>query len=199
MLLCFCVYLRTNRFLCHFLHYLISFYNIDLTLCNPTCHYIYHQFNIRQITHCLHSFYVFCVYLRTISDLCHLLRKVVGFCNRDEKFLQRGTDWGFKWSGLGRVFKGINSHNIKKSMTDYYSSTLKLHRNPTTVNPSNTRSQSYIYIYVCICKYIYKCIYFCAVRKLISPQIMSSTGICSRWTVLSASWSRCSRLTHIAS
>jgi len=35
-------------------------------------------------------------------------------------------------------------------MTDYYSSTLKLHRNPTTVNPSNTRSQSYIYIYMCV-------------------------------------------------
>jgi len=35
-------------------------------------------------------------YLRTNSDLCHLLHKVIGFYNPDEKCLQRGTDWVFK-------------------------------------------------------------------------------------------------------
>ena len=39
--------------------------------------------------------YVFCIYLRTNSDLCHLQHKLVGFYNRDEKCLQRGTDWVF--------------------------------------------------------------------------------------------------------
>jgi len=39
---------------------------------------------------------VFCIYLRTNSDLCHLQHKLIGFYNRDEKCLQRGTDWGFK-------------------------------------------------------------------------------------------------------
>ena len=39
--------------------------------------------------------YVFCIYLRTNSDLCHLQHKLIGFYNRDEKFLQRGTDWVF--------------------------------------------------------------------------------------------------------
>jgi hypothetical protein len=29
-----------------------------------------------------------------------LQHKLIGFYNRDEKCLQRGTDWGFKWSGL---------------------------------------------------------------------------------------------------
>jgi hypothetical protein len=29
-------------------------------------------------------------------DLCHLQHKLIGFYNRDEKCLQRGTDWGFK-------------------------------------------------------------------------------------------------------
>ena len=29
------------------------------------------------------------------SDLCHLQHKLIGFYNRDEKCLQRGTDWGF--------------------------------------------------------------------------------------------------------
>jgi len=28
--------------------------------------------------------------------LCHLQHKLIGFYNRDEKFLQRGTDWAFK-------------------------------------------------------------------------------------------------------
>ena len=40
--------------------------------------------------------YVFCIYLRTNSDLCHLQHKLIGFYNRDEKCLQRGTDWVFK-------------------------------------------------------------------------------------------------------
>jgi hypothetical protein len=35
-------------------------------------------------------------YLRTNSDLCHLQHKLTGFYNRDEKCLQRGTDWVFK-------------------------------------------------------------------------------------------------------
>jgi len=37
-----------------------------------------------------------CIYLRTNSDLGHLQHKLVGFCNRDEKCLQLGTDWVFK-------------------------------------------------------------------------------------------------------
>jgi len=46
-------------------------------------------------TLCPHCIYVFCIYLRTNSDLCHLQHKLIGFYNRDEKCLQRGTDWVF--------------------------------------------------------------------------------------------------------
>ena len=56
---------------------------------------------------CPHCIYVFCIYLRTNSDLCHLQHKLIGFYNRDEKCLQRGTDWVFKYSSLGFVFKGL--------------------------------------------------------------------------------------------
>jgi len=49
-------------------------------------------------TLCLHCIYVFCIYLRTNSDLCHLQHKLNGFYNRGEKCLQRSTDWVFKWS-----------------------------------------------------------------------------------------------------
>ena len=66
-------------------------------LLKPTCYVMHHQFNIQQLyalpTHCI---YVFCIYLRTNSDLCHLQHKLIGFYNRDEKCLQRGTDWVFK-------------------------------------------------------------------------------------------------------
>jgi hypothetical protein len=44
---------------------------------------------------CPHCIYAFCIYLRTNSDLCHLQHKLIGFYNRDEKCLQRGTDWVF--------------------------------------------------------------------------------------------------------
>ena len=45
---------------------------------------------------CPHCIYVFCIYLRTNGDLYHLYHKVIGFYNRYEKCLQRGTDWVFK-------------------------------------------------------------------------------------------------------
>ena len=40
--------------------------------------------------------YVFCIYLRRNSDFFPIQPKLIGFYNRDEKCLQRGTDWAFK-------------------------------------------------------------------------------------------------------
>ena len=61
---------------------------------------MHHQFNIQQLyalpTLYLCVFYFLFIYLRTNSDLCHLQHKQFGFYNRDEKCLQRGTDWVFK-------------------------------------------------------------------------------------------------------
>jgi len=42
-------------------------------------------------------------------NIAVLQHKLIGFYNRDEKCLQRGTDWGFKYSGLRLVFKGLMS------------------------------------------------------------------------------------------
>ena len=50
---------------------------------------------------------VCCIYLRTNSDLCHLQHKLIGFYNRDEKCLLRGTNWVFKYSILRFVFKWL--------------------------------------------------------------------------------------------
>ena len=78
-----------------------------LNLLKATGHVMHQQFDIQQMyalpTRCV---YVFCIYLRTNSDLCHLQHKLIGFYNRDEKCLQRGTDWVFKYSGLPFVLKG---------------------------------------------------------------------------------------------
>ena len=69
---------------------------------------IHQQFNSQQL-YALPTLYL-CVlyYLRTNSDLCHLQHKLVGFYSLDEKCLQRGTDWGFKYSGLRFVCKGLS-------------------------------------------------------------------------------------------
>jgi len=66
-----------------------------VNLLKPTGPVMHHHFNIQQL-YALPTLYVFCIYLRTNSDLCHLQHKVIGFYNRDEKCLQRGTDWVLK-------------------------------------------------------------------------------------------------------
>jgi len=60
---------------------------------------------------------VFCIYLRTNSDLCHLQLKLIGFYNRDEKYLQRGTDWAFNYSGLHFVCKACWLRDASKRLT----------------------------------------------------------------------------------
>jgi len=49
-------------------------------------------------TLCPHCIYVFCVSLTTNSDLCRLQHKLIGFYNRDEKCLLRGTNWVFTYN-----------------------------------------------------------------------------------------------------
>jgi len=64
-----------------------------INLLKPTG-YVRHPFN--NWTFCPHCIYVFCIYLRTNSDLCRLQHKLIGFYDRVEKCLLRGTDWVFK-------------------------------------------------------------------------------------------------------
>jgi hypothetical protein len=51
---------------------------------------MHQQFNIQQL-YALPTLYLFVLYLRTNSDLCHWLVFITV-----EKCLQRGTDWVFK-------------------------------------------------------------------------------------------------------
>ena len=67
-------------------HYpLLTFYSLLVTWCT-------NSLTFNNCTLCPQCIYVFCVYLRTNSDLCHLQHKLIGFYNRDEKCLQRGTN-----------------------------------------------------------------------------------------------------------
>ena len=92
----FCIHLRTNSDFCHLQHKLIGFCNRDLTLYSPVVTICTTSITFNKCTLCPHCIYVFCIYLRTNSDLCHLQHKLIVFYNPDEKCLQRGTDWGFK-------------------------------------------------------------------------------------------------------
>ena len=63
------------------------------------------SFTFNNCTLCPRCIYVFCIYLRTNSDLCHLQHKLIGFYSRDDKCLQRVTEWDFKYNGLRFVWK----------------------------------------------------------------------------------------------
>ena len=57
--------------------------NVPLEIINllkPTGYVKHQQFNVQQL-YILPTLYVFCIYLRTNSDLCHLQHKLIGFYN----------------------------------------------------------------------------------------------------------------------
>jgi len=69
---------------------------IHINLLKFTGYVIHHQFNIQQL-YALPTLYLCVLYLsENKQDLCLLQHKLIGFYNRDEKCLQRGTEWAFK-------------------------------------------------------------------------------------------------------
>ena len=77
----FCICLRTNNDLCHLLLKLFGFHNKDLSLYCPVVTIYTTSLTFNNCTLCPNCIYVFCIYLRTNSDLCHLLHKLIGFYN----------------------------------------------------------------------------------------------------------------------
>jgi hypothetical protein len=75
----------------------LNLYKLSVNLLQPTgCGMQLQVEHFHKCTLCPHRVYVFCVCLRTNSDLYHLQYILIVVYNRDEKFLQRGTDWVFK-------------------------------------------------------------------------------------------------------
>ena len=66
-------------------------------LLKPTGYVMHQQFNIQQL-YALPTLYlcVLCLSENKQRLLCHLQHKLIGFYNRDEKCLLRGTNWVFK-------------------------------------------------------------------------------------------------------
>ena len=89
---------KLNLVLEHYIH--LNAYTADMKYCLTFKAYWSRDaptsLTFNNWSSCPHCIYVFCIYLRTNSDLCHLQHKLISFYNRDEKCLQRGTDWGFK-------------------------------------------------------------------------------------------------------
>ena len=67
-----------------------------INLLKPTGYVMHQQFNIQQL-YVLPTLYLCVLYLyENKQRLVPLTHKLIGFYNRDEKCLQRGTDWVFK-------------------------------------------------------------------------------------------------------
>jgi hypothetical protein len=82
--------------------------NFRINLLKPTGYGMHQQVEYsNNCTLCPYCIYVFCIYLRTNSEATcaiYIKKKLIGFHNRDDKCLQRGTDWAFKGSSLRSVF-----------------------------------------------------------------------------------------------
>ena len=81
--------LLTTATTLHIITSLLTFQTLPATWCT-------NSLTFNNCTLCPHCVYVFCIYLRTNSDLCHLQHKLIGFYNGDEKCLLHGTNWVFK-------------------------------------------------------------------------------------------------------
>ena len=91
---------------------IISLYSINWQVCITetecvNCAVRTEHLTFNNSTLCPHCIYVFCIYLRTNSDLCHLQHKLIGFYNRSGEFLQRGTHWGPCITEVRLVLHGI--------------------------------------------------------------------------------------------
>jgi len=66
---------------------------------------MHRQFHTQQL-YALSTLYFCVLFLSNNKErLVPLTAKLIGFYRRDEKRLQRGTDCGFKWSGLSLEFE----------------------------------------------------------------------------------------------
>jgi hypothetical protein len=63
----------------------LSLYCVPFNLLKPTAYGMHQQVKyFNNCTFCPYCIYVFCICLRTNSDLCHLQHELIGFYNQDE-------------------------------------------------------------------------------------------------------------------
>jgi len=67
---------------------------MKINLFKPTSYVMHRQFNIQQL-YALPTLYLCVLYLSENKQRLVSHHKLIGFYNRDEKCLLRGTDWVF--------------------------------------------------------------------------------------------------------
>ena len=99
---------------------------------------------------------MFCIYLRTHSDLCHLQHKLIGFYNPDEKCLQHGTDWVFiyrqfwsllvTWCTTSLTFNNCTPcpHPLAQHVSDTIMPIFRSAKNTTPNTPYNVSNTGYL-------------------------------------------------------
>ena len=83
---------------------------------------MHQQFNIQQL-YVLPTQYLCVFYLsQNKRDLCHLQHKLIGFYNRDGKFLLLGMNCAFRYSTLRFIFKRLMQiwHTESVSFLHFY-------------------------------------------------------------------------------
>ena len=73
---------------------MFAVFSSEVKLLKPTGYVTHQQFNIQQL-YALPTLYLCVLYLSENKQRL-VPHKLIGFYNRDEKCLQRGTDWVFK-------------------------------------------------------------------------------------------------------
>jgi hypothetical protein len=96
----------------------------------------------------VHCIFVFCIYLRTNSDFCHIHHKLIGFYNPVEKCLQRGTNFVSKLSSLRFVFKRLmRVYIISKCIDTYIRKDIGLHIHTYTHTYIHIRTGIHTYMH----------------------------------------------------
>jgi hypothetical protein len=78
--------------------------DVTINLLKPIGYGMHQQVELLTIVPSAHAVFMCFVFVWEQTATCSIYIKRIGFYNRDEKCLQRGTDWVFKWSGLRSVF-----------------------------------------------------------------------------------------------
>jgi hypothetical protein len=131
-------------------------------------------------TFCSRCVYVFCIYLRTNSDLCHLHHKLIGFYNRDGKCLHRGTDWGLNEAICACATYSINWLVFITGMESVYSAVRTGALNEAVCACATSLVGPNIFIRIFLSNTESLCIII-SVRTLVTIMFINSKWVDTRW------------------
>ena len=127
---------------------------------------------------------LFCIYLRTNSDLCHLQHKLIGFYNRDENCLQRSTSWVIKQSSPPFFFKVLKfiSYFLLRLVFNFSS---KLHSQRIMHISCSSKPKKFVHkpayvAYTTFISFLYETKTFAAIKLNVRPSVSPFPAWCQR-------------------